>query len=63
MSGFLIDTNVLSEYNRPGGPDLGVKRWLETTERQLQHVSIITLAEIQKGIELLARGGQAARAT
>jgi hypothetical protein len=56
MSGFLIDTNVLSEYNRPGGPDTGVKRWLETTDRQSQHVSIITLAEIQKGIELLAEG-------
>src|SRR6185312_1858740 len=56
MSGFLIDTNVLSEYNRPGGPDAGVKLWLETTERQTQHVSIITLAEIQKGIELLDQG-------
>ncbi len=53
MSGFLIDTNVLSEYNRAGGPDLGVKRWLETTDRQSQHVSVLTLAEIQKGIELL----------
>ena len=56
MSGFLIDTNVLSEYNRPGGPDAGVKRWLETTDRQTQHVSVITLAENQKGIELLAEG-------
>ncbi len=56
MSGFLIDTNVLSEYNRPGGPDDGVKRWLETTDRLSQHVSVITLAEIQKGIELLAEG-------
>ena len=56
MSGFLIDTNVLSEYNRPGGPDAGVKRWLETTDRRSQHVSVITLAEIQKGIELLAVG-------
>lgn len=56
MSGFLIDTNVLSEYNRPGGPDAGVKRWLETTDRESQHVSVITLAEIQKGIELLAEG-------
>jgi predicted nucleic acid-binding protein len=56
MSGFLIDTNVLSEYNRPGGPDAGVKRWLEITDRQSQHVSVITLAEIQKGIELLAAG-------
>jgi len=56
MSGFLIDTIVLSDYNRPGGPDAGVKRWLETTDRQSQHVSVITLAEIQKGIELLAEG-------
>ena len=32
MSGFLIDTNVLSDYNRPGGPNSGVKRWLETTD-------------------------------
>src|SRR5580693_8596304 len=61
MSGFLIDTNVLSEYNRPGDPDAGVKRWLETTDRQLQHVSIITLAEIQKGIELLAEGKRRAQ--
>jgi predicted nucleic acid-binding protein len=56
MNGFLIDTNVLSEYNRPGGPDAGVKRWLETTDRQSHYVSVITLAEIQKGIELLADG-------
>ena len=56
MSGFLIDTNVLSEYNRPGNPNVGVKRWLETTDRESQYVSVITLAEIQKGIELLAEG-------
>src|SRR5260370_1178482 len=56
MNGFLIDTNVLSEYNRSGGPDAGVKRWLETTDRSSQYVSVITLAEIQKGIELLAAG-------
>jgi predicted nucleic acid-binding protein len=56
LSGFLIDTNVLSEYNRPGGPDAGVRRWLETTDREFQYVSIITLAEIQKGIELLSEG-------
>ena len=62
MSGFLIDTNVLSEYNRrPGGPDAGVKRWLETTDRQSQHVSVITLAEIQKGIELLPEGKRRAQ--
>lgn len=57
MSGFLIDTNVLSEYNRPGGaPNPGVMRWLETTHRDLQFVSVITLEEIQKGIGVLAEG-------
>jgi len=61
MSGFLIDTNVLSEYNRPTGPDPRVKRWLETTDRRLQYVSVITLAEIQKGIELLGEGKRRAQ--
>ncbi len=61
MSGFLIDTNVLSEYNRAGVPDAGVKRWLEATDRQSQHVSVITLAEIRKGIELLAGGRRRAQ--
>ncbi|SRR5216684_4726436 len=56
MNGFLIDTNVLSEYNRPGNPNAGVKHWLETTARELQYVSVITLAEIEKGIELLPAG-------
>ena len=53
MNGFLIDTNVLSEYNRVAPPDPGVKRWLESTPREQQYISVITLAEIQKGIELL----------
>ena len=61
MNGFLIDTNVLSEYNQPRGPDAGVKSWLETTDRRSQHVSVITLAEIQKGIELLAEGKRRAQ--
>ena len=57
MTGFLIDTNVLSEYNRPAGePNVGVRRWLEKTPRDLQYVSVITLAEIQKGIGVLDKG-------
>src|SRR3984957_1352944 len=56
MSGFVIDTNFLSEYNRRNGPDPGDKRWVETTHLRSQYVSVITLAEIHKGIELLAEG-------
>ena len=56
MNGFLIDTNVLSEYSRPDGPDVRVRAWLEMAPRELQYVSVINLAEIKKGIELLAEG-------
>jgi toxin FitB len=61
MNGFLIDTNVLSEYNRSGSPNEGVRQWLETTDRKAQYVSVITLAEIQKGIELLPAGRRRAQ--
>ena len=30
MSGFLLDTNVISEYSRAGPPDVRVKRWVDT---------------------------------
>lgn len=55
-SGFLVDTNVLSEYNRGDRTAAGVNRWLEKTPQKLQFVSVMTLAEVQKGIELLAEG-------
>lgn len=58
MNGFLIDTNVLSEYSRLEGPDVRVRAWLETAPRELQYVSVLNLAEIQKGIELLDKGKQ-----
>jgi len=53
MSGFLPDTNVLSEFNRRGDPNPHVKQWLETTDINLLHASVLTLAEIRFGIELL----------
>jgi len=56
MTGYLLDTNVLSEYSRVAGPDRGVRSWVESTSRSVQYVSVITLAEIEKGIELLTPG-------
>jgi toxin FitB len=54
MSGFLLDTNVLSEFNRRGKPDLRVKQWLEAADNDSLYVSVLTLGEIRFGIELLA---------
>ncbi len=50
MRGYLIDTNVISEYNRDQLPHPGVVKWLDTPPEATQYVSVLTLAEIEKGI-------------
>jgi toxin FitB len=49
VSGFLLDTNVVSELVRPR-PHPGVVRWIATTNESLLHLSVLTLGEIRKGI-------------
>lgn len=53
MTGWLLDTNVLSELRRPR-PDKKVLAFVEGQALDLLHVSAVTLAEIRFGIELLA---------
>lgn len=53
MSGFLLDTNVISELVRPR-PEPKVKTWIEATDESLLYLSVLTLGEIRKGITLLA---------
>jgi predicted nucleic acid-binding protein len=53
VNGFLIDTNVLSEFSRRGLPDQRVKDWIRAAAPGSLYVSILTLAEIRRGIELL----------
>jgi|SRR5271165_838305 len=53
MSGFLLDTNVLSEFNRRGDPNPRVKQWLEVADARSLYASVLTLAEIRFGVELL----------
>lgn len=56
MTGFLLDTNVLSEFARTGEPDQHVDRWLKTTAEESVFASVLTFAEIRRGIELLPPG-------
>jgi predicted nucleic acid-binding protein len=51
---YLVDANVLSEATRRQ-PDAKVLTWLERHDAEL-HISTLTLAEIVKGIHLLANG-------
>lgn len=52
---YLLDTNVLSEFRRPQ-PDANVLRWLDQVDEDRVFISVITLAEIRRGINLLAPG-------
>ena len=52
MSGFLLDTNVISELVRPR-PEPRVQAWIRNTDEDLLHLSVLTLGEIRKGITLL----------
>jgi len=56
---FLLDTNVVSEMRR--GRDPHVSAWAEAVEDIDLHLSVMTLGEIRKGIELL-RGRDPAQA-
>jgi predicted nucleic acid-binding protein len=51
--GFLVDTNVVSELMKPR-PNRRVVAWVETTSEVLLHLSVITIGEVRKGIDLLA---------
>lgn len=50
MTGWLLDTNILSELRRPR-PELKVRTFIAAQPLELLHVSVVTLAEIRFGIE------------
>ena len=53
MSGFLLDTNVVSELIKPR-PDSKVTAWIDSTDESLLYLSVLTLGEIRKGIAAVA---------
>ena len=57
MTGWLLDTNVLSELRRPK-PDLHVVQFVTRQPLELLHVSVVTFAEIRFGIELVRDVGR-----
>ncbi|MBX3743957.1 MAG: type II toxin-antitoxin system VapC family toxin [Verrucomicrobiae bacterium] len=51
MSGFLLDTNLLSELRKEQRCDAGVRRWVEGTSAEAMFVSVVVLGEIRRGVE------------
>ena len=52
MTGWLLDTNILSELRRPK-PERRVLAFVAAQPLELLYISTVTLAEIRFGIELL----------
>jgi len=60
MSGFLLDTNCISELVRVR-PEPRVMEWMEAADEGLLYLSVLTLGEIRKGLAALAQGRRRAR--
>jgi hypothetical protein len=57
---FLLDTNVVSEWVKPR-PALGVVKWLAEVDEDRVFLSVITLAELRRGIARMSQGGRRSR--
>jgi predicted nucleic acid-binding protein len=53
---YLLDTCVLSQGAKTDRNDEGLLTWLKTTPIELQHISVLSLAEIEFGILRMPTG-------
>ena len=60
MSGFLLDTNCISEAVRVR-PDPNVENWVRAVDQDLLYLSVLTLGELRKGLAGLAQGKRRTR--
>ncbi len=60
MSGFLLDTNIISELVKPR-PERVVTKWIDATDENLLCLSVLTFGEIRKGIASPRRRGDVVR--
>jgi toxin FitB len=60
MSGFLLDTNCVSELVRVR-PEPRVMQWMDAADEGLLYLSVLTLGEIRKGLAALAQGRRRTR--
>lgn len=59
MTGWLLDTNVLSELRRPR-PNAKVVDFVQAQPLEMLFVSVVTFAEIRFGIEMVSDAGRRA---
>lgn len=57
MSGFLLDTNVISELVKPR-PEPKVVSWVGEIDENLLYLSVLTLGEIRRGVAALPQSAR-----
>ena len=60
MSGYLLDTNCISELVRLN-PEPRVMHWLQAADEASLYLSVLTLGEIRKGVAALPQGKRRTR--
>lgn len=55
MNGYLLDTNVPSEFSRDR-PEPRVAQWLRAQPSTILFLSVVTIGEIRKGLTVLPQG-------
>lgn len=55
MTGYLLDTNIVSELRKRDRANPGVTAWIAANQDADMWLSVLTVGEIRRGIELLAR--------
>lgn len=58
MSGYLLDTNILSELRKDSRCDAAVRQWFEEAESEDLFISVLVLGEIRQGIERIRQRDQ-----
>lgn len=55
MSGYLLDTNVVSELRKGPRTNRNVSEWLEVNSSEELWLSVVVVAELQRGVALVDR--------
>ncbi len=53
MRGYLLDTNVVSELRKGDRANSGLVEWYQARDKRELYLSVITLAELRRGIALI----------
>ncbi len=56
---YLLDTNIVSELRKKSKTNQGVRTFMEQSERESVqlYLSVITVGELQRGVELIQHHG------